>query len=160
MNASKVFSAMAVIIGLVAVNCIAAPPQTPGPQLFEWTNRLELNSEQQKLLHIRLKLEDTDLAPEKRQRLEADAKQLSEELGVATVRRARPQELILTMDKQAGSIFNPSSDNVAFTVSVRGDEEQLGTRKGSVGRLTYLPPKASLRVQNIYWTTPGMTKKH
>ena len=148
------------IIGLLAMNCIAGPPQTPKEQSFAWTNRLELSVEQQRLLRLYLWLEASDLAPEKREKYEAEAKQISEKLGAAAVRRARPFELVMTMEKGVAIIFNPSSDNVAFTVSVRGDEEQLGTRKASMGRLTYLPPKGTLRVENIYWTTPGMTKKN
>ena len=99
------------------------------------------------------------MASEKRQKLKAEGKELREKLGAGAVRRARPMELVMTMDRGVASIFNPSSDNVAFTVSVRGDEEQLGTRKASMGRLTYLPAKGTLRVENLYWTTPGMEKK-
>ena len=56
-------------------------------------------------------------------------------------------------------IFNPSRDNVAFTVSIKGDEEWIGSRKASMGRTTYLPANSSLMVTNLYWTTPRMTNQ-
>jgi hypothetical protein len=146
--------AMAMLVG----NCPADSPHSPKPQVFEWTNRLELSVEQQKLLHMHTSLSDQSYFPEKRPELEADAKRLSEKLGSATVRHAKPEELIITGERTGvATIINPSSDNVAFTVSVRGDEKRMGTRMASIGRLTYLPPKGVLRVPNLYWTTPRMT---
>ena len=35
----------------------------------------------------------------------------------------------------------------------------MGSRKASMGRYTYLPPKGILIVTNLYWTTPRMEQK-
>jgi hypothetical protein len=150
------------IVGAVAMlnaNCLADTPEGK-PKVFEWTNRLELTADQQELLHAYSGLDDASTRPEKREKLQADAKRISGKLGPATVRRAKPGELIVTGEKTGlASIFNPSADNVAFTVSVRGDEERMGTRMASMGRLTYLPPKGVLHVPKLYWMTPRMTHR-
>src|SRR5262249_37448122 len=96
MKASKVLS---LIVGLLALNCIAGPSQTSMEPAFAWTNRPELSLEQQRLLRLNLWLEDPELAAEKRQRFEAEAKQISEKLGSAKVRAAKPLELLMTMEK-------------------------------------------------------------
>jgi len=40
-------------------------------------------------------------------------------------------------------------------VSVVGDVEQLGSKRASVARETYLPPGSTVIVSNLYWTSPA-----
>jgi hypothetical protein len=148
------------VSGAIALRSFAQGVAAKTPS-FEWTNRLELTIEQQKLLHVCLELEDSNWSAEKRQQFETEVKRISTDLGTNTVRRAKPGELIVTSDKSGiSTVFNPSEENVAFTISVKGDEQWMGTRKASMGRLTYLPPKGVLRVPNLYWTTPRMSEKN
>lgn len=144
---------------LLATGCQAGPvASTNSAAAFEWSKRPQLSDQQQELLHLYSNLSVPEIKTEKRVDLETKIEKLKAELGTNTVRHARAEELIV---KPTGrpvevSIYNPSKENVAFTVSVRGDEEWMGSRKASMGRLTFLPPHGTLLVTNLYWTTPRM----
>jgi hypothetical protein len=127
---------------------------------YEWENKPQLSPDQDKLVRLLAKLEDAADAT-RRSELEEQVTVLKARLGEAAVRPARANELILSQEASGRSsvVYNPSADNVAFTVSIKGDEEWLGSRKGSIGRQTYLPPKTSLIVRDLYWTTPSMARK-
>jgi hypothetical protein len=124
--------------------------------VYEWTHRLELTADQQKLLHLYTRL-DGARDDDDRAALAENLQQLITRLGKAAVRPAKPHELTVTrLDETAiFAVHNPSRENVAITISVRGDEQRLGTRMGSMGRLTYLEPSGTLIVPNLYWTTPA-----
>jgi len=140
----------------------ASGQQTTKRRPFDWTNKPQLTSEQQKLLHLHKKLDNAPTDPAKRQALKEEIERLATKLGSITVRPARPGELIVSHVGQTGqaSIYNPSEANLAFTVAIKGDEEWMGSRKGSIGRETYLPPKSALSVTNLYWTTSRMTDRN
>jgi hypothetical protein len=129
--------------------------------VFDWADRPQLSMEQQEMLRLESSILNQRVDYPLRAEEEARLKELRQRLGRKAVRRARPFELILspTADTNCCTILNPGSENVAFTVSIRGDEEQMGTRKASMGRLIYLPPGGTLVITNLYWTTPGMTRR-
>ena len=148
-----------VAVCLLACGCASTSNNKPTAAVsFEWHNRLQLTREQEKLLHLYNKVNhmDPELA-----RHQPDIANARTKLGRDAVRPARPDELIMFRENQADhfTIFNPSDDNVAFTVSIKGDEDWMGSLKGSIGRETYLPPKGALNVTNLYWTTPRMARR-
>jgi hypothetical protein len=147
------------VAALVAVDCQAGPAvSTNSTATFEWSKRPELSLKQQELLHLYTNLEGPQGEGEKRPGIEAKIDQLKQELGTNTVRHARANELVVKPTGRTNevSVFNPSKENVAFTISVRGDEEWMGSRMASLGRKTFLPPHGTLLVTNLYWTTPRM----
>lgn len=153
------FAAFVLLASLWSSGCLAGPKtETNSTATFEWSKRLELSDKQQELLHLYTSLETPELKSGKRRDLKLKIESLKQELGTNAVRHARASELIVkpTCRPVEVGIYNPSKDNVAFTVSVRGDEEWVGSRKASMGRLTFLPPHGTLLVTNLYWTTPRM----
>jgi hypothetical protein len=78
-------------------------------------------------------------------------------LGPLAVRHAKPHELVSSPGAATNlcTIFNPTKEGLVLTVSVVGDTEQMGTRRASMGRETYLPPGSTVIVSNLYWTTPA-----
>jgi hypothetical protein len=144
---------------LFAFACVFAADQTATNQkAFAWANRPELNKEQYKLLNLYKKYDSA--APATREDVKGEIAKLATRLGSLAVRPAKPFELIQSRvgESNVAAIQNVSDTNLAFTVSIKGDEEWLGSRKASIGRDTFLPPKSTLYVTNLYWTTPGMTK--
>jgi hypothetical protein len=142
---------------LLAFGCAGGPAtnDNAGP-VFNWSNKLVLSKNQYDLIYFYTKLESADA--EKQAELKEKISRLAAQLGTNMVRRARSGELVATKTAtNVASIHNPSHDNVAFTVSIRGDEEWNGSRKASIGRDTYLPANGTLIVTNIYWTTPSMS---
>ena len=150
--------------GITALFVSACFPASGQPvtnaQSFEWATHLELTLEQSKLIHLHNKLMHDPGDQTKAQQTKEEIERLATKLGPLAVRPARAGELILSQNAENGeaTIYNPSSTNLAFTVSVKGDEEWLGSRKASMGRDTYLPPKSTLTVTNFYWSSPGMSK--
>lgn len=151
-----------VLAGLLALAmlqpfaCAGGPAtnENTGP-VFNWNNRLQLSDEQYELIHLYSQLENADA--EKKQALNEQVTNLVKKLGANAVRRARAHELVATRTgTNVVNIYNPSRENLAFTVSVKNDTEWNGSRKSSVGRDTYLPANGTLTVTNIYWTTPSM----
>jgi hypothetical protein len=141
--------------------CFPASGQpAPKGQSFEWATRLELTLDQSKLMHLHNKLVYDSADQTKAQQTKEELERLAAKLGPLALRRARAGELILSQNAENGmaTIYNPSGTNLAFTVSVKGDEEWMGSRKASMGRDTYLPPKCTLTVTNFYWSSPGMSK--
>jgi hypothetical protein len=145
-------------LGFLLVFGCASPSRQQAT--FEWHNKPMLTSDQEKLLHLYNKLGDR--RPVEANELSEQIDRLARQLGRDAVRPAWPGELVVSpVDQNKNSaIYNPSSTNVSFTVAIRGDEEWMGSRKGSIGRETYLPPKGTLIVSNLYWTTPRMTHRN
>ena len=154
--------ALSALIGLMTNgHTRALGEDRPKNKTFEWASRLQLTRDQQKLLHLYSQLDDDRLDATKKAHLEEEIQRVAGQLGSQAVRRARPGELTASTGGHAGlsAVYNPSETNLAFTVSVKGDEEWIGSRKASMGRETYLPPKCSLIVSNLYWTTPRMEER-
>ena len=161
MKTNKTISLLG-LLGLIAYAGLTAPGQeTIKYPSFDWAGRPQLTSDQQKLLHLFSKLADTPSDSAKRQPLKEEVERLVAKLGSSALRMARPGELIVSRlgPSRQASIYNPTDENIAFTVAVKGDEEWIGSRKGSIGRQTYLPAKGTLSVTNLYWTTPRMTHR-
>jgi len=137
---------------------IAADQPVTNLKSFDWANRPELTRDQQKLLFLYKKYDWA--TPPTRDEVKREIEKLATKLGPLAVRPAQPFELILTRvgETNVAAVQNLTDTNLAFTVSIKGDEEWLGSRKASLGRDTFLPPKSALYVTNLYWTTPGMTK--
>jgi hypothetical protein len=144
---------------LFALTCVFAADQ-PATNLttFDWASRRELSKDQYKLLHLYKKYDSA--APETHDEIKGEIEKLATKLGPLAVRPAKAFELIQTRvgESNVAAIQNLTDTNLSFTVSIKGDEESLGSRKASIGRDTFLPPKSTLYVTNLYWTTPGMTK--
>ena len=142
---------------LLPFACAGGPATTEnaGP-VFNWSNKLALSTNQYDLIYYYTKLESADA--EKQAEWKEKISRLEAQLGTNVVRRARSGELVATKTAtNVASIHNPSHDNVAFTVAIRGDEEWQGSKKASIGRDTYLPANGTLIVTNIYWATPSMS---
>jgi hypothetical protein len=136
---------------------IAAGEDTP---VYQWSKRLELTPEQQQLLRLYNDMEDSH-DPVEQSGVAESVKSLAAKLGADAVRPAKPGEITVTrMGKtELFAVHNPSKDNVALTIAMRGDEQQIGSAIGSIGRLTYLPPSGTLIVPKLYWTTPRTDQK-
>ncbi|MDB6022523.1 MAG: hypothetical protein JWQ04_2380 [Pedosphaera sp.] len=147
---------LAVLLGFGLVGEASEVPKAGAT--YEWNTRLELSAEQQKLLHLYTQFEIASSDAAKGRALEEEINRLKVQLGTNAVRRARAGELVVTPTGQTNqfSIYNPSAENVSFTVSIKGDEQRMGTRMASMGRDTYLPAHGTLLVTNLYWTTPRM----
>jgi len=141
---------------LIAVT-VAASGDTP---VYEWSKRLELTREQQQLLRLYDDMEHSR-EPVEQASLAESVKRLATKLGADAVRPSKPGEITVSRlgDTDIFAVHNPSKDSVAITIAVKGDEQQIGTRMGSIGRLTYLPPSGTLIVPNLYWTTPRTAQK-
>jgi len=76
------------------------------------------------------------------------------------VRPAQPFELILTRVEETNlaAIQNLTDTNLAFTVSIKGDENGSAAGKRQSAEIPFCLTKGALYVTNLYWTTPGMTK--
>src|SRR5262245_45768024 len=147
----------------LSVWCCGGPggaAQNAENQTFEWSTRLLLNPDQEKLLHLYNRLDYDAATLEQLSGIQADIKRLSANLGRLAVRPAKAGELSVVYGDHPGqaTILNPSPTNLAFTVSVRGDEQWVGSRKASLGRKTYLPANSQLALTNLYWTTPRMSE--
>jgi hypothetical protein len=150
----------------LSLSLIFASSPAPGQSaakaqsFFDWSTKLELTAEQQKLLHLYNNLELETANAAKIQETKEEVERLATKLGPLAVRPARPGELFIFRVGQTGetTILNPSNTNLAFTVSVKGDTESFGSRKASMGRQTYLPPNSTLTVTNLYWTSPSMSE--
>jgi hypothetical protein len=136
---------------LIAVS-VAMSGDTP---VYEWSKRLELTAEQQQLLRLYSDMESSR-GPVEQADLVESAKRLAAKLGADAVRPAKPGEITISRlgDADIYAVHNPSKDSVAITIAVKGDEQQMGTKVGSIGRLTYLPPSGTLIVPKLNWTTP------
>jgi hypothetical protein len=142
----------------VSASLIAADQPVTNLKSFAWVSRPDLNKDQQHLLYLYKKSEWA--TPPTVDEVKSEIEKLAAKLGPLAVRPAKPFELIQSRvgESNVATIQNPTDTNLAFTVSIKGDEEWLGSRKASLGRDTFLPPKSVLYVTNLYWTTPGMTR--
>src|SRR5579883_798226 len=144
---------------IMKVNAGLAEASKRGP-VFEWSNKLSISREQQDLINLYEKLEGVAPDEAKRREVEGQLAEARAKLGTNAVRPSHNDELIISKTGQTNvfRIYNPTQQNLSFTVSIKGEEERMGTRMASVGRTTYLPPHGSLLVKNIYWTTPRMAE--
>src|SRR4051794_9500070 len=103
---------MALLAILSSVCGAVGGAETAGNLIIEWTNRFELTSKQQELLHLYTGLEDASLSTEKARTMERQAQQISAALGSMSVRHAKPGELIVSVDKSSVPVItNPSDAN-------------------------------------------------
>jgi hypothetical protein len=158
MDTTKILCLLSLAIAFVSASLIAADQPVTNLKSFAWASRPELTRDQQHLLYLYKKSDSA--TPPILNEVKSEIEKLVTKLGHLAVRPAKPFELIQSRvgESNVAAIQNPSDANLAFTVSVKGDEEWLGSRKASMGRDTFLPPKSTLYVTNLYWTTPGMTK--
>jgi len=158
MKTTKILYLLGLATLFVSTCLIAADQPVTNLKSFDWANRPELTRDQQKLLYLYKKYDWA--TPPTRDEVKAEIQKLAAKLGPLAVRPAQPFELILSRvgETNLAAVQNLTDTNLAFTVSIKGDEEWLGSRKASLGRNTFLPPKSALYVTNLYWTTPGMTK--
>jgi len=131
-----------------------------GTNVFQWATRPQLTLDQLKMLQLQKSVEitrqDSLLHAENQQKLAV----LQEKLGPLAVRGAKPNELIMSrISTNACTIHNPTAEGLVLTVSIVGDVEQLGSRKASTGREAYFPPRSTIVVTNLYWTTPSTAKR-
>jgi hypothetical protein len=152
---------MNILITLLAACLIlAAGALGDDVPVFQWSNRPELTAEQQQLLRLYNDMDDsTD--PAEQARLADSIKQLAAKLRANAVRPAKPGEITVTRlgETDNFAVHNPSKESVAVTIAVKGDEQTIGTRMGSIGRFAYLPPSGTLIVPKLYWTTPRTDHK-
>ena len=105
---------------------------------------------------VEITREDSPLHAENRQKLAA----LQVKLGPIAVRGAKPNELTMSqISTNACTIHNPTAEGLVLTVSIVGDVEQLGSRMASMGRDAYFPPRSTIVITNLYWTTPSTAKR-
>jgi len=158
MKTAKILFLSCLAIVFVSMRLIAAGQPVTNLKTFVWAKRPELSKDQYKLLHLYKKLNSA--APEPRDDVKGEIEKLAAKLGHLAVRPAQPLELIQSRigETNVAEIQNLTDTNLAFTVSIKGDEEWLGSRKASMGRDTFLPPKSTIYITNLYWTTPGMAK--
>jgi len=154
---SRKFGLVAEALMVLATSGIFRAAET---NVFTWATRPELSADQQKMLQLQKSSEhgreDSPLRAERRAELAA----LQKKLGPLAVRHAKPDELIMSpMSTNVCSIYNPTDERLVLTVSVVGDVEQLGTRMASMGRQAYFPPRSTIIVTNLYWTSPSTAKK-
>jgi hypothetical protein len=130
------------------------------PPVYQWSTRLELTKEQQQLLRLYGDLENPHDAAAQAGLAES-VKRLVAKLASDAVRPAKPGEVTVTRlaETDIFAVHNPSNENVALTIAVKGDEQPIGTKIGSIGRSTYLPPFGTLIVPKLYWTTPRTSWK-
>ena len=160
MKKTKVLYLFGLLVSFVTVSLSASCQLAAKAQSFDWSTKLQLSPEQEQLLHLYSKLQNDSADPTKLREPKEEVERLAAKLGPLAVRPARPDELLISRVGQSGEakIRNSSDTNLAFTVSVKGDEQWVGSRKASMGRQTYLPPKGTLTVTNLYWTTPRMAE--
>jgi len=128
---------------------------------FEWSARPQLSPKQERLLQLESSRDQGREGSPLRIARQAEFEALQKELGPLAVRHAKANELILSPGAATNlsRIFNPTKEGLVLTVSVMGDTEQMGTRRASMGRETYLPPGSTVIVSNLYWTTPGTKRE-
>lgn len=126
--------------------------------VFPWAARPQLSAQQQKLLQLQSGMDSVHEDSPVRETRRAEVTALEKKLGTSAVRHAKPYELIASAaESNLCNIFNPTKEGLVLTVSVVGDTEQLGSRRASMGRETYLPPGSTVIVSNLCWTTRSET---
>jgi hypothetical protein len=158
MKTTKILCSSCLATLLLSVCVNAADQLATNQKAFDWATRPELTKDQYSLWHLYKKYDSA--TPETREDLKGEIEKLATKLGSLAVRPAKPFELIQSRvgESNVAAIQNVTDTNLAFTVSIKGDEDWLGNRKASIGRDTFLPAKSTLYVTNLYWTTPGMTR--
>lgn len=128
--------------------------------VYGWNTRPQLTSDQQRMLQLQQAAEmGRDGSPLRAQN-KAELVAMEQKLGSLSVRAAKPGELLLfPIRTNVCGLYNPTHEGLVLTVSIVDDIEQMGTRMASMGRQAYFPPGSTIIVTNLYWTTPGTSKK-
>ncbi|MFG0329115.1 MAG: hypothetical protein ACF8PN_04380 [Phycisphaerales bacterium] len=138
----------------------ADPRSSAAGPVYDWENRLTLSVDQSRLLHLYHDLDDYPEGSMERRQVERTIEKARDALGARAVAPAPPGVVIVFReDERSTRFYNPTNENLAFTVHVEGDEEWMGSARGQIGRDAWLPPGGSLVVENVVWVSPRMATR-